>query len=343
MGHLQTSARGYLAPDAGGAISPVAHLRCGGDWLGKHYKRWSRSEIECYMRDQTTAQADSLFRSFLFSPVRAESGRFLDPLFRGFAPPPDVSDWNEWLRELFLSGHNLDALSQSVTGTEGAGGKVDVWITLPYPDPGHKSFGQADKERLDFNRQSDRQRALDWWIGRFVKKWSRSGYGDRLSLRGFRWPAAMLPDGDVDLVTATAKTVHRHRLLFMWLPNYGADRVTDWQQLGFDITVLQPNYCGKTPLGREWIDNCALFAAHYGCGLQIACGRGLLYDPYHLHDYLNRGLPQYKRYMKEAFLVFQFDRAGMETLHRERSPLYKMISAFVRGTYEKQAYPGIPY
>ncbi len=343
MATIDVSTLGYLSRHAYENQSPVVHLQCGGDLLSLIYKRWSTDDIfEYLLYIAGDSPIDSFFKAFLFSPNRASSGRFINPLFIGFEPPTNQLDWSEWHQELFSPESNLHALQMAVQTSGQFCSCADVWITIPYPECGQTDFGVVNGRSLDFRQLEDRITALQWWLEQFAAEWSRI-VTPQVSLRGFRWGRETILGPDVELVRATANLVHQQGLQFMFLTHYGSLHTTDWDTLGFDVSVLHPNYHGKTNYKRDWIDNAAHFAMFYHTGLQLTCGKGLLYDDNHIYDYLNRGLPEYRGYMNEAFTVFNFDRVSPHDLYQSQIVLYIEIYCFVKGIYKKRSYPGINY
>ncbi len=113
--------------------------------------------------------------------------------------------------------------------------------------------------------------------------------------------------------------------------------------MGFDLTLLFPNYYGNTENRWEWIDHAAYFASTYHCGLQLTCGKGLLYNKTHIYDYLNRGLPEHRDYMNHSFLLMNFDGIDLEEIRVNDFPLYANLYLFFKGLYRKIAYVGMEY
>ncbi|WP_197029286.1 DUF4855 domain-containing protein [Alicyclobacillus macrosporangiidus] len=324
--------------------SPVVHLTCGDDLLRSGYRRWSASDLADYLFYLIDGRpCDTLFRAFLFSPNRALSGRFLNPVFTGFEPASNMADWAEWLDELFRPGFHLHALKDVVQQSPLPCTPVDVWVTLPYPDSRQSDFGTVSGATLDFQSKVDRLTAVNWWIGQFVLRWETSGLEGPLRLRGFRWPREVVGDVDADFIPMVSTVVHAFGRQFMWLTNYGSGHVIEWSDLGFDVIALHPNYYGNTALDWNWIDHASMFAQAYRCGMQVVCGKGLLYDENHIYDYLNRGLPAYNGYMRQAFTVMTFDQVSPRDLYQNRLPVYVAVYSFVKGIYQKWTYPTMRY
>lgn len=340
----------YLDKRAKGNESPLLHLPLGGEMTTERFLQLSEEDFRALLYYNVKGRAsDALFRGLLLTPNRMKSGRSLNPLYEGFTEPAVKGDWEEWIALLFQEGSNLPALAHLLSKPPFLLPAVDLWISLPYPERRQTAFGQVEGRNLSFEREEDRLYALAWWIGTFQRRFNDrfgnegSGLKSPLRLRGFRWAREAILKNDVDLVKKVADQIHREGAQFLWLTNFGSSGVTDWEQMGFDLTLLHPNYYGNTENGWEWIDYAAYFASTYHCGLQLTYGKGMLYNQTHLYDYLNRGLPEYRDYMKRAFLLFQFDGISLTEVMRDDFPLYANLYLFIKEKYKKIAYPGIGY
>lgn len=336
---------GYTAADVYDNHSPVVQVYCGNDLVNSGYKRWNQKDLEDYLFYYTThdTSTDVLFQSFLFSPRRMKSRRFLTPVLTGFEQPPNISDWMEWLNELFHRRGNLMALRDAVASSSLLMAPIDVWVTVPYPETKQTKFGKADGKNLAFSNTEDRIIAVNWWVKEFADRWNRSGLEGPLRWRGVSWGREIVNDADVDVVPSVSSFVHTLGKQLLWVTNYGTAHADEWQKLGFDIAVLYPNYYGNTPFGWEWIDHAAEFARAHRCGIQWRYGKGLLYNRDHLYDYFNRGLPDYNDYMGKSFTVASFDNTTIKDVYEKQIALYIAIYSFNKGIYQKTNYEGIDY
>jgi hypothetical protein len=256
-----------------------------------------------------------------------------------FGKIADQNTWQKWLDELYTSGRNLDALYNA------ASGPVDVWVSLPYPRRGQSYFGEINGRTLDFADNEDRFVALNWWVDTFLQRWQESvQLHDKLVFRGFVWlREVILPEEDGELVTRVNQEIHDRNRLTFWLPNYGSYSFWEWRQFGFDVAAVNPNFYGAGPYGREWVEWTGVGARTYNMGIQIPCGRGLLYGDTHLIDYFNLGLPEYSGYMLDSVVVYRFTNYSIDTMYRKDFESYLRLYTFVRGIYRKTYYLGMDY
>ncbi|QQE80319.1 DUF4855 domain-containing protein [Alicyclobacillus sp. SO9] len=340
----EQSEKGYAGRNVYGNYSPVVQLYCGNDLVDSGYQRWNQNSLEDYLLYRINDMpADVMFKSFLFSPRRMKSRRFLTPALTGFEQPANASDWTEWLNELFHRGGNLMALRDAVSSCALPVAPVDVWVTVPYPEIKQTRFGKADGQKLNFSSSEDRIVAVNWWIKEFANRWNQSGLEGLLRWRGISWGREVINDADIEVIPSVSSFVHGLGKQLLWMSNYGTAHAEKWQSLGFEIAVLYPNYYGNTAFGWEWIDYAAQFARSHGCGLQWRYGKGLLYDRHHLYDYFNRGLPEYNDYMDKSFIVASFDNVPISEIYQNQLELYIGIYSFNKGIYQKWNYEGIDY
>lgn len=322
---------GYLPPDYCRHQSPVVELRCGYDPLSKKKRRWDARLLRYYVSGELASKKNvPLFSAFLFTPIQSGYGRFMDPLFMGFSKPSNQADWLEWLFELVSPDRYLHQLASAAHASK-AHRELDIWITLPYPQLFQHEFGLVDQAHLNFRWPADRERALSWWIDKFLEKWNQASFKHPMRLRGFRWPReAMMAEDDLLIAHISAK-LKSHDLQLMWLTNYGAARVHEWKEAGFDIALIHSNYTGNTDIPPEWIDYSAYFAQTYTCGLQLIIGRGMLFDRQHMYQYYARGLFFQRNYLSSAFLLYSFPGTDLVELRSQRRELYNHLVLLVHG------------
>lgn len=333
------SSKGYLAPNAYGLQNHVTVIPCGG-LLGDMPTYWNKNQLAPYAHYIVNGkQTDTLFNGFVFNGIRVRDTHFIHPLFVGFGEPSDITDWIMWADGLFLPNLNLQALA-AVAGKS----KRDVWVSIPYPHPMQNKFGVVGSRMLDFQKEEDRLAAVVWWMDLFLQRWRNNRHlHSQLQLRGFLWQREAADANDIPLIGKVNQHIHQLGYRAMWLPNYGSYGVTEWRDLGFDVTAINTNYTGNTSYDYKWIQNAALFAATYHNGLQILWGKGLIYSNRHQLDYWNLGLPRYCDYMQKSFLVYSFPNQRLDQIYRTQSSDYIKLYTFVKGLYQKTAYPKIPY
>jgi hypothetical protein len=322
---------GYLTAEELGIRNNIAILPCG-SLDSEQPALWTAEDLKPYASYMPEDRAlDSLFGGFVFKPVLSSGRRYFDPLYVGFRPPANRQDWEEWILDLFREGVQLHALAEA--GSD----RPDVWITLPYPHPHLRDFGNPydpARESLNFTRNQDRLEALKWWIGEWLEAWSKHrSIGQKLRFAGFVWPRDSIGSSDLQLV----KTVNAHLrslgLKSMWICNYGSLGADQWKRLGFDAAVVYSNYTGTGPYDIGWLRNACLFAKAIRTGFLIVKGRGVIYSEGHFDDYLRCGLPENQDFMGAALKVYSFPQHSLTEWMRSEPEQYEKLYRFIKGTF----------
>ncbi|CAM3644750.1 DUF4855 domain-containing protein [Marinicrinis lubricantis] len=336
---LKTSSEGYLSSQQDGFRNHLCVLPCGG--VTDHaVTNWTADVLKYYASYIINGSpADWMFHGFIFTPVSVRKNRYIYPKYAAFGTLGDLTDWQEWLNQLFLPGQNLHALHEAA-----AGKALDLWMTVPYPFLHQQNFGVVGGKLLHFNTVEDRLAAVKWWIDQFLIRWNAAKHlSDRLIFRGFVWQRESVFDFDEKLVLETNLYIKSKGFHRMWLPFHGSYMCLKWDQLDFDAVVTQANLYGNSVNNMYWIESCANYAKHFHTGIQIIGGKGVLYKDTDLLDYFNFGLPDRSNYMKSAFLVYQFPGQTLKEMYENRIVDYIRLYTFIKGLYSKISYPGMPY
>ncbi|NGQ95926.1 DUF4855 domain-containing protein [Brevibacillus sp. SYP-B805] len=336
----QTSTLGYLHPTAYNLRNHVCVLPCGGFTDGAP-SVWSMRDLRPYVSYLLDGrETDSLFNGFVFTCISTTQHQYLYPYYEHFGQPATSLAWLQWIDDLFTPNCNLAALYWLTNWNQ----PVDVWVSLPYPNPSQSDFGLVNGMALTFKRDEDRYQAVAWWIDRFVERWEKEKWlAGRLTFRGFLWQPEGIKGDDTELVKRITRHIREKGFLSIWLPNYGANGVPDYQALGFDVTAINPNYYGNTPYGVDWIQHASTFAKVVHTGMQIIFGKGMIYNDTHHLDYFNFGLPERCGYMTESFLVYQFPNQSLHTIYETRPLEYQRLYTFTKGLHTMVAYAGMSY
>ncbi len=288
-------------------------------------------------------------------------GKMFDTML--FLPYPDLSctrdGWSAYAEDLFAPGAQLSALEETMACLNKIPdyqGKVNVILTVPYPNGQQENFGilESGGSPLCFSEKKagksqaagDRFLALRWFYDNLMDRWDQSEF-KYLNLTGIYWyQESMDPTtpGDVELVQNVARLVRNDGLKFFWIPFYGAQGYDVWRSYGFSHVFLQPNYYASNVPPDERIDKAAELAKRYNLGLEIECDDGILYSPeYYNLFYKQLNKAQQLNIDKEASKAYY---AGSKTLVRAwRSDNYKIRSIYddiykwLNGTYQAPAIP----
>ena len=266
---------------------------------------------------------DSMFDTLLFLPIgRLPSGRD----YGNTEKPSLLVDWQGYLDELFRPEMQLAAADKAVaaawqkldaldlpeadarTATETEAGtetgvkaaasprhpdRVKVIIAIPFPSPRVQNFGTLPGEDQPLNfadggqGQAAREQAVRWYIDQVLARWQAAAF-QNLELIGFYWYQEAIEPYDRAIVQYTAEYIHAHGFRFFWIPFYQARGFKEWDKLGFDVAMMQPNLSFSS-LPPEQADvrlaMAAQLARRYGMGLEIEL-HWTLTDPANRAKYL---------------------------------------------------------
>ncbi len=288
-------------------------------------------------------------------------GKMFDTLL--FLPYPDLActrdSWAAYAGDLFAPGAQLPALEETAARMNqrpGYQSKVNVILTLPYPDGQQGNFGALESggSSLCFSEEKagqdqaagDRLLAVRWFYDNLMARWEQAGF-KHLNLSGIYWyKESMDPTtpGDVQLVQDTARLVRGDGLDFFWIPFFGAHGYDNWKSYGFNHAFLQPNYYASNIPPDERMDKAAGLAKRYNLGLEIECDEGILSSPaYYNLFYKQLNKAQQLNVDKEASMAYY---AGSKTLLKaylssndNTRSIYDDMYKWLNGTYKAPANP----
>jgi len=304
--------------------------------------------------DRSTGRFDGqMWTDFLFLALgildERGDGKYLT---RSETAPATRADWDRYTAELYACNRNLDALYQAVAAVPYP--HANVWIALPYPNP---SVFPDDTLRLDA--------VLDW-LQSFLARWRETPFERRLSLQGFYWLQESIyyqgPEYDDRLLIRSVNQAIR-RLNFrgkkyrtLWIPYQLANAREEWEQLGFDLALLQPNYYFNP---ERKLETAAAEAYANGQGFEMELDLAVTYDEAkraRFIEYMNLGATggfdaagnYFGPYMLESplgwytggwYLGKNGRKQSIISLYQNNDPLYDQIYAFLNGTYPKSVPP----
>lgn len=330
-------------------MEPKKHIFlmfCGISPDGKEYRKWSVPELKPLVVFRDGPRKDSFFPAFLLLGIKSGHGKTLIP---GFGAPGTKEDWLAWLDDLFLPQHNLEALAGAVA--EAGVQPVDIWVSLPYPEPAQRKFGYLSDRKISFAGNQDRATAVKWWINRFLARWygriKSKGLERYLSLQGFYWGRESMTPNDRFLLPGLISHIHSLGFRTLWIPYFAVTPFLNITNPGFDITIIQPSYLQDPQLTWRRLTSAAERAGKYRAGIEIEFDTGVLYSGSLMNkvalDYLNRGLPEYEGYMTSGYVAYYTGYKTVPELFRQKNPLYNHLYHFVKGKLQKIEYPGIEY
>ncbi|MFX4263461.1 DUF4855 domain-containing protein [Pelotomaculum propionicicum] len=289
-------------------------------------------------------------------------GKMFDTIL--FLPYPDLActreGWDAYAEDLFAPGAQLSALEETMARLNKIPeyqGKVNVILTVPYPDGQQESFGilESGGSNLCFSEKKagkvkaaeDRLLAVRWFYNNLMDSWDRAGF-KHLNLAGIYWYRENMDPttpGDVELVQDTARLVRNDGLKFFWIPFFGAQGYDVWKSYGFNHAFLQPNYYAGNVPPDERMDNAAELAKRYNLGLEIECDEGILFYNSKYYNLFYKQLNKAKQLNMDKEMSIAY-YAGSKILVRAwRSDNYKIRSIYedmykwLNGKYQAPAVP----
>lgn len=288
-------------------------------------------------------------------------GKMFDTLL--FIPYPDLSctreSWDAYAEDLFAPGAQLPALEETMARLNKIPeyqGKVNVILTVPYPDGQQEDFGIlesggsplcfSEKKAGKVKSAGDRLLAVRWFYDNLMERWDRAGF-KYLNLSGIYWyNESMDPTtpGDVELVQDTARLVRGGGLKFFWIPFFGAHGYDLWRTYGFNHAFLQPNFYASNVPPDERMDNAAELAKRYNLGLEIECDDGILFSGSEYYSLFYKQLNKAKQLNLDKEMSFAY-YAGSKTLVRawrsdnpQIRSIYDDLYKWLNGTYSARPY-----
>ncbi len=165
-------------------------------------------------------------------------------------PGAVMSDWELYFEYTFRDGQDLYAINNvagRVNEALSLKDKYPVYLTIPYPTVlSDKPFGDIDGDGEEENCQNleERLAIVKWYIDKCIEKFDSKQYAN-IELAGFYWLREEVNYSDSDhediLVIEINKYIEKKRLDSIFDPFYLSVGFDEWEYLGFDGAVMQPN------------------------------------------------------------------------------------------------------
>jgi hypothetical protein len=270
-------------------------------------------------------------------------------------------DWEFYSDEVFAPNREFAALDATIgcvaSERRVKAPTVPVIVMIPYPSAKQKDFGDVDGDGVTENLGSDegRKKVVAWFLRTFIERWERQRF-QHVKLWGFYWMNEGIPPPDEAIVKTTAQAVHSLGYKFHWIPWFNAPGVEKWRELGFDLTVMQPNYAFIPPAGLLRVpDENRLTAAANQCrrlgmgiemelnmGIDMESNRAARVDPrdrINLQLYLDHGDDSLDGYRDGAVRAYYQGYNAIAGLCTSADPalrrLYDDLYQFHKGTYKR--------
>jgi len=260
--------------------------------------------------------------------------------------PGRLVDWQWAMDRPFEKNLQLDALDRAVAEVSRTLGdkdkKVNVYLTLPFPDPQSRDFGDFNGDGISEDLQSldVRNELVKWYVDEMIARFQKKDY-KHLTLAGFYWLQEDLDTtvpGEAENVRYAASYLNSLGMRLGWIPWSGAGEKMRGNQYGFDFTLVQPNHYFQADTTIQQIEDTALQSQRAGEGVEIEFDQRAIEDPVYRQKLLNYLIGGVKyEYMKDSLLAYYQDVYGVYDLYHHSSPavraLYDDLYRFAKGTY----------
>lgn len=232
------------------------------------------------------------FRSFVILETRTDDRKALahpSPK-RPANGPADDRDWVELLDRWFRVNGVLDSLNSAARNAREK--SVDVWVGLPEPVVGGRFHLPSDGAFVILD-DDDKLKAVNWLVEVFLHKWLSAKY-DRLNFVGFYWVDESLSNTKAILAPSMSFARKRFRelgfsspLKYLWIPFWRSPERDRWKELGFDLSVYQPNYYVKSDVSLSRLSETLSRALESGAGFEIEVDEKVFGDAFRMRKALS--------------------------------------------------------
>ncbi len=293
---------------------------------------------------------DWFFDSFLFLALVGPGGHAFDAPSRG--TPAKKAEWQWFIDTLFEEKRQLNGFERAfsfVAEQLGTQNKGKIYIMIPNPMVEITNFGDVDGTgSLNFSWQNakkatdQRFRAVKWYVDQVLERFKAAEFVN-LELVGFYWVEEAVHysnPGEVELIKQVADYLHEKGQKFSWIPWFNASGNKEWESLGFDVCIHQPNHMFNQQSTVSRFVDVSQRAQKYNQGIEIEADGRILYNNEYRERFLN-----YLRagvtlgYMKEAVHgyyqdVSLFATCALSSMPKDRE-IYDLVYKFVKEEFDE--------
>lgn len=232
---------------------------------------WTPAEMLPYVvHTNQSGQKDWFFDGFLFLEFQDGKGYNFNPGYSG-NNQARKQEW-EWLANRhFEDGKAIKALNTCIAQVKKEitppSFKHKVVIGLPEPFLDQKDWGEINGVNLDFSKQEDRIAACKWYIDLLIKKYEESNL-ENIELAGFYWVSEQMSTNRF-ITVDIGDYIREKGRKFYWIPYYMSNGYSQWDEYGFDIAYLQPNYFFDKKIGDDRVQNACELAYTHNMGMEM--------------------------------------------------------------------------
>ncbi len=200
-----------------------------------------------------------------------EAGELVDTFFDGYLYLPytrfnygdyarTLAGWQFYLDDIYMQDRNMSALNQAVGQVSSALSLSDyrctVFTSILYPwetlsdNKTLNTFGDIDGDGTNdsFDALENRKKAVRWMMDQEYSRFHGGAY-ENLVFGGFYWFEESLSvnsSEEKELILFAADYAHSLGVKLFWIPYYCASGYERWEEYGFDLACMQPNYMFTT-------------------------------------------------------------------------------------------------
>lgn len=293
---------------------------------------------------------DWFFDSFLFLSLVGPKKHAFDSPAR--ATPATMKEWQWYIDTIFIKDKQIAAFDKAydlANQTLSKKRRGKIYIMIPNPMVEVKDFGDVDGSgSLNFSLKDptlaveERFKAVKWYVDQVLERYNAAEFKN-LDLIGFYWVEETIHfnnPGETGLVKQVSDYLHAKNLKLSWIPFYNAEGNREWDKLGFDLCIYQPNHVfDNYSTNSRFIDVCKT-AREIEMGIEIEVDKRILKNDTQRDKFIN-----YLRagvtlgYMKEAVHGYYQDVNFLEQCALSDDPkireLYDLVYLFVKEEFDE--------
>ena len=263
-------------------------------YSGGHHRNtvWNKETLYPYIAyTDSTGKQHWMFDGFLFLEIHDGKGHGYASYYQDSSARKE--DWQYLIHSYLTPGLGICAIDDCIEETSQQIGVPDyrrrIVISLPEPIPNITYWGEINGKQMDFAKNEDRIAAIKWYID-YVIDCFHNAQLKHVDLSGFYWLAEEATNSRT-LTKEIADYIHTKGLNLNWIPYWGSDGNSEWQQLNFDQAYIQPNYFFHENIAQERLDAACKFAKDYRMNMEMEFDNRALKSGgnwgYRLYDYIH--------------------------------------------------------
>lgn len=273
-----------------------------------------------------------LFQGFIFLEFATKEVAYINNLKN--KRNATKGDWEWLMNRVFERNKALDALDKCIERQKAVLGappfRHKVILCLPSPLKGQTNWGKVGTSRLDFSKENDQLKAVEWYMNELIKRFRKGGYKN-IDLEGFYWV-----EEDTEVVTSSllrqvSAMIHKVGLRFYWSPYYCASGCTGWAKAGFDFAYMQPNHVTSATLNRDdkYLTEAISRGKKADLALEFDFDQKLFLKPEEYINRMDRALTIYEQVgaFSDCALLYYEGGGALLSIYEGRDPTYGKVNS----------------